>query len=472
MASVKRFSSPLSTFVIPVLAGLLMAWGIGYLPFLAKMEYSAFVFPERFFTDPHLALQDIETEKFVVSVYDISSKYSPKLNLESYALDSETAAIFGRSDLTPANWVFLINSIREAGAKHLVITQSLSSENIDELVLRAIQHELSQLGSFAIGIDLQRGPINQEFPSYLKGSVIQSPEDAILDEIPRINQIGSHPSIEAPIYGFTQLENIHPNEESDTIELPLLVRWNDKLLPSLELASLMAQNRSEPNNVLCLPGKALLLKGKSLIIIPIDKTGRTSIPLKKLKTPSSAKLLESPGNSPPIVALIPKNSSPQLQQFPFSIQYLDSLKPQRSSERYSRLPFWKETAFLAIFVLILHRRKWWLSTVAALTYFVFPFSTGEWLLFSPPLTAALAFTALKIRGTRDPIEDSTPSESPVETEEPIEDSEPQLAEAPLTETENSPTNKFPKHKLPKRHSSSSRQATSSKDRLAKKKRGH
>lgn len=335
------------------------------------------------------------------------------------------------------------------------------------MVLRAIQHELSQLGSFAIGIDLQRGPINQEFPSYLKESVIQSPEDAILDEIPGINQIGSHPSIEAPIYGFTQLENIHPDEESDTIELPLLVRWNDKLLPSLELTSLMAQNKSDPNNVFCLPGKALLLKGQSLIIIPIDKTGRTSIPLKNLKTPSSAKLLESPEITPPIVALIPKNSSPQLQQFPFSIQYLDSLKPQRPSGRYSRLPFWKETAFLGIFVLILHRRKWWLSTVAALTYFVFPFSTGEWLLFSPPLTAALAFTALKIRGTRDPIEDSIPSESPVETEEPIEDPEPQLAEAPPTETENSPTNK-----LPKRHSPSSRQATSSKDRLAKKKRGH
>ena len=74
MASVKRFSSPLSTFVIPVLAGLLMAWGIGYLPVLAKLEYSAFVFPKKFSTDPHLALQDIETEKFVVSVYDISSK--------------------------------------------------------------------------------------------------------------------------------------------------------------------------------------------------------------------------------------------------------------------------------------------------------------------------------------------------------------------------------------------------------------
>ena len=229
----------------------------------------------------------------------------------------------------------------------------------------------------------------------------------------------------------------------------------------------MAQNRSNPNNVFCLPGKALLLKGQSLIIIPIDKTGRSSIPLKNLKPPSSAKLLESTENTPPIVALIPENSSPQLQQFPFSVQYLDSLKPQRSSDSYSRLPFWKETAFLGIFVLILHRRKWWLSTVAALTYFAFPFSTGEWLLFSPPLTAALAFTALKIRGTRDPIEDSTPSESPVEIEEPVEDPEPPLPEVPVKESENSPTNK-----LPKRHSSSSRQATSSRERLAKKRSGH
>ena len=96
MALVKRFSSPLSTFIIPVLAGLLMAWGIGYLSFLVKLEHSSFVFPKKFSTDTHLALQDIETKKFVVSVYDISSKYSPKLNLESYALDSETAAILGR----------------------------------------------------------------------------------------------------------------------------------------------------------------------------------------------------------------------------------------------------------------------------------------------------------------------------------------------------------------------------------------
>ncbi|HBE98079.1 MAG TPA: hypothetical protein DDW68_13010 [Verrucomicrobiales bacterium] len=467
MASVKRFSSPLSTFVIPVLAGLLMAWGIGYLSFMVKLEHLAFVFPKKFSTDTHLAFQNIENEKFVVNVYDISSKYSPKLNLESYTLDSETTAILGRSDLTPANWVFLINSIREAGAEHLVITQSLSWENTDELVLRAIQHELSQLESFAIGIDLQRGPITQEFPSYLEGSVIQSPEAAALDEIPRINQIGSHPSIEAPFYGFTQLENIHPDKESDTIELPLLVRWNDKLLPSLELASLMAQNGSNPNSVLFLPGKSLLLKGQSLIIIPIDKTGRTSIPLKKIKPLSSVKLLESPEETLSIVALIPENSSLQLQQFPFSIQYLDSLKPQRSSNRYSRLPFWGETAFLGIFVLILHHRKWWLSIVAALAYFVFPFSTGEWLLFSPPLTAALAFTALKTRGTRDPIENSTPSESPVETEEPVEDPEPPPPEVPVKESENSPTSK-----LPERHSSSSRQATSSKDRLARKKHGH
>ena len=461
MAPVKRFSSPFSTFCIPVLAGLLVAWGILHLPFLVKLEHSAFVYPERLSPETYLAFHDRDTEQFVVTIYDIRSKYTPEANLTSYAIDSETANILGSPDLSPANWTFLINSIREAGTKHLVITQSLSWENADELALRAIQHELSQLDSFVAGINLQRGPISQEFPSYLEGSVIPSPEGATLDKIPAINQIGSHPSIEAPIYGFTQLENIQPDEESGTIKLPLLARWNDKLLPSLELASLMARSETPPEQVLHHPGKSLTLMGQSLIIIPIDETGRTSIPLKQLKPLSSAKILESPDETPPIVALVSENSSIQHQQLPFSIQYLHSLRQQKFSPLYFRLPFWKETAFLAIFVLILHRRKWWLTVAAALAYFIFPFSTGEWLLFSPPLTAAFAFAVLKIRGTRTPAEDLTPSPSPVEPEEP----EPPLTEEPAEEVDEEPTNK-----LPQRHSSSKRQATSSKDRLAKKKR--
>ena len=198
MASVKRFSSPIWTFSIPLLAGLLMAWGIVHLPFLVQLEHKTFVHPERFQKGSFLPFHPSGGDQFVVRVFDIRSKETPETNLTSYVVDEDTKDILGSTELSPANWTFLINSAREAGTKHLAITQSLSWENADELALRALDHELSQIDSYVVGINLRRGPSSEEFPQYLEGSVIPSPE-GIDEAVSTVNQISPHPSIEAPI---------------------------------------------------------------------------------------------------------------------------------------------------------------------------------------------------------------------------------------------------------------------------------
>jgi len=454
MAPVKRLSSPLSTFCLPVLAGLLMAWGIVYLPFLIKLEHAAFIYPEKISTDQthnSLRYSPGDLKDFTIEATQLASKYNPGSGQNSYLLDEETTDLLGASSLTAANWTFIVNSLVEKGVKHLFISQELSWENPDELTLRALEYELSQLDSFAVGINLQQGAIAQELPPFLEGSIIPSSNQSLVD-LPEVNQINLHPSVSAQIYGFNQLDQAAYDEDEHYSYIPLLAHWGNHLLPSLELASILTRNKIAPANVIFRHGLFLQL-GENGLIIPIDKHGRTKIPRKpESKSPSASSLLVPTKHTFSLVSLASPEAPFHLKQLPYSHYHLANLVKE-STNRYARLPLWKETAFLIIFVLILHRRKWWLTAAAALAYFAFPFTSGEWLLFSPPITAALAFTILKNQSGGIPIEDSPPAEE---------------SEAPRPEK---PEESLP-GKLPQRHSSSKRQATSSKDRLAKKKRTH
>ena len=460
MAPVKRFSSPLWTFSIPVLIGLLLSWGIERLPFLVNLEHKTFVYPERFAGDSAFAYTAGDPKHFIVEVAHFSPREISSSNIASHLIDQDSIDILGDSPLTAANWTFLTNSIHEAGGKHLIIAQTISWEKPDELALRALEHELTQLESYVVAINLERGAIPQKFPPYLQDSVIPSPEGAI-DEIPEINQINPHPSIGAPVYGFAYLEQASRSKEEGLLKLPMLARWEDKLLPSLELASLIAAKKITPNEVIYQPGLFIQLGD---LIIPIDLAGHTTVPLQeKLKSPSASEILESPEETSEWVSLASPESSPHLLQLPYTFDYLKSRRID-GTNWYGRLPFWKEAAFLVIFVLILHRRKWWLTFLAALAYIAFPFSNGEWLLFSPPLAAALAFTGLAIRGTGTKPDDpeSSPSRTKI-TRDPDEEIEEVLPE---------PEEESPTIQLPKRHSSPKRQPKTSKERLAKKKRTH
>ena len=375
-----------------------MSFKLPHLKPLIELEHALFWFPQK--NDTLVEREPLK--EFQVRVFDISHDNSEKKAIRALSTSDDSSV---------TDWLFALNAVRTHGADHATVSTLLSWEDSVELELRALDHEIASFPSSALGITLRLDSTPQPFPDYLKVSVLPSGNiETDISLIPEVNAVTSDPSATGKLYGFRLLENSQPQIENDTISLPILARWGDRILPSLELASLIANTGHAPADV-SLSKNGQLRIGTTGPVLPLREDGTIEIPRRAElgeTTPMEALIDPEKQPSPSKVVFISQNDPVHLRQLDFSLSHLGSRLP-RAPISFHRLPCWIEISILILLALVLQTKK----PLALLFVPLAPIlatTAQQWWVLTPAISLVATFLLLKLVLKKESLQASAPQQ--------------------------------------------------------------
>ena len=375
-----------------------MSFKLPHLKPLIELEHALFWFPQKNDT----LVESEPLKEFQVRVFDISHDNSEKKAIRALSTSDDSSV---------TDWLFALNAVRTHGADHATVSTLLSWEDSVELELRALDHEIASFPSSALGITLRLDSTPQPFPDYLKVSVLPSGNiETDISLIPEVNAVTSDPSATGKLYGFRLLENSQPQIENDTISLPILARWGDRILPSLELASLIANTGHAPADV-SLSKNGQLRIGTTGPVLPLREDGTIEIPRRAElgeTTPMEALIDPEKQPSPSKVVFISQNDPVHLRQLDFSLSHLGSRLP-RAPISFHRLPCWIEISILILLALVLQTKK----PLALLFVPLAPIlatTAQQWWVLTPAISLVATFLLLKLVLKKESLQASAPQQ--------------------------------------------------------------
>jgi hypothetical protein len=364
--------------ILPLAVGAGLLFALPHLPFLAKCEHALFLYQERFQKDT-IYSDHGDRADLTLRTYSLT-RDSTQIALASFEIDSETLKILGSEQPGPAQWAYLLHSIRKKKCDILAITAPLSWPDAEEIPLRTLQHEISQLPTLAIGLVGEKTGSGHPLPPYLQSSVIPGDLDHF-DQLPEIDHIEQSPSVKAPVFGIASINGRTIDKADQSFLVPMLVRWGDNILPSLHLAALIASHRIPAAEVSIDPAGFLRL-GEEGSIVAIDSQGRATLPNTGKSISSAVSLLTNSTQSQRSLILFDQNP-------PDAVSHLEqhhyALWPKKPSfkKSYQRWSLRIEIGCLFLIALLLQRRKIWLGVLAMAGLLIgFP-SFSHWLPMLP-----------------------------------------------------------------------------------------
>ncbi|MDE0861929.1 MAG: hypothetical protein OSA93_17360, partial [Akkermansiaceae bacterium] len=384
--------------LLPLALGVALSFKLPHLKPLIELEHALFWFPQK--NDTLVEREPLK--EFQVRVFDISHDNSEKKAIRALSTSDDSSV---------TDWLFALNAVRTHGADHATVSTLLSWEDSVELELRALDHEIASFPSSALGITLRLDSTPQPFPDYLKVSVLPSGNiETDISLIPEVNAVTSDPSATGKLYGFRLLENSQPQIENDTISLPILARWGDRILPSLELASLIANTGHAPADV-SLSKNGQLRIGTTGPVLPLREDGTIEIPRRAElgeTTPMEALIDPEKQPSPSKVVFISQNDPVHLRQLDFSLSHLGSRLP-RAPISFHRLPCWIEISILILLALVLQTKK----PLALLFVPLAPIlatTAQQWWVLTPAISLVATFLLLKLVLKKESLQASAPQQ--------------------------------------------------------------
>ncbi|MGE9267585.1 MAG: hypothetical protein ACQKBY_05775 [Verrucomicrobiales bacterium] len=327
----------------------------------------------------------------------------------TYQTGDDPERLFQKSPPSPPDWLVILKRAHEQGFSQITIAELLSWENADALELGALEHGLAQFPRAVLGIDLRREATEAPLPPWLERSRIPLSSLAGSAELfPVVNRVPFPPSATGPgvtYYGFRQIETSPPEIDGSLIHFPLLARWGDALLPSLELAHLMAQHELSPGELRIVPGQHLRL-GEKGPLIALDEFGRTSAALaSSTQHPPATELLfqeDQKKNDQPaetVLCLVEKDAPPQLRQLPANLSLLSARFAIPAHALQQPAPWLYALGtylFTCLFLLIASspRKRFWILVPFLLALPLVLPNFGIWLTAIPFLVTALLLALL------------------------------------------------------------------------------
>ncbi|MFT6863187.1 MAG: hypothetical protein ACJAVK_001748 [Akkermansiaceae bacterium] len=374
------------SLLFPLLVGIALLLALTNLPSLVRFEHLAFLYPGRFHDDLILS-ERVDLNEFKITLIDFSENKDPPLNIGTYEIDQETTEIMGPTGSRPIEWAQFLNQTRLEDDRLTVITSSLSWNDAAELPLLALQEQISSTPNLVIGL---RGELlNSEAPlvEYLRSSVIPADSFSSLD-LPEIDHISFQPSVEAPLFGISDVRGLKIEKEGDFHEVPMLVRWGDQLLPTLPLACLLTTHGMKPSELKLAPTGHLRF-GETGIILKLDSRGFT--PLRSTEAPlqSASKLQVYPEQSETYKVIVLPDAPPAATRLTAQLQQALSQLP-RPLKTYQRFHLTIEIAFLIVMALFLETRRVWISLPGFAALLGGSLMTGYWILLTPLVALILA----------------------------------------------------------------------------------
>ena len=378
---------PSLSFLLPLIGSVGLLTKLPEIAPLSRIERSFFLFPERFQRD-HSFVDQSESKKFELTCLDFTPDPAANLNIKSYLLDKESLDIMGPDGGSSIEWAQFLAQTRLDDDRLTVITSSLSWDDTSELAILALQDEVNGTPSLVIG--LQAEFINSEapLPEYLESTVIplEIPDEF---DLPKIDHIRRPPSINSNSFGISEVRGLILESDGDQTLAPMLVRWDNHILPSLTLASILKSHRLNSTDLILEKGGYLRL-GTEGIILRLDQKGRAALPSNSQEQQSASTLLIYP-NQAETYKIISLPSAPK-STFGLEGQIRHALSQKTVyAHTYKRWPLPLEIALLLTFISLLHIRRIWSEPFILICMIGGSILAGKWMLFSPLVLMIITF---------------------------------------------------------------------------------
>jgi hypothetical protein len=281
------------------------------------------------------------------------------------SLGDDVQGFFQSSPPAPIDLAVMLTNFRRLGAKKAATAAVLAWEEADPIAFAALEGVLEKFDSLVMAAPLSRGAVASPLPPAFRRASV--PIDALkgdASDLPVVNRIplpGVLLGGENSAAGFSVLES----EEASRF-VPMLARWEDRVVFSFSLLTVLQRLDLTPDRLEIRPGEFLKL-GSNGPVVPIDRYGRLTLPLRRLdgfaEIPAE-RLIDGgdglfPKAAPEPVILRDDRSSAEPATQAFSrnlaaaiatIASEDGLAPSRI---YPRLPSKVEACLLAAVVMIL-----------------------------------------------------------------------------------------------------------------------
>jgi hypothetical protein len=378
---------PSLSFLLPLIAGGGLLTKLPEIIPLVHFELASFLFPERFQKD-HCFVDQSESNKFKLTSLDFTPDPEANLNIKSYKLDKESLDIMGADGGSTIEWAQFLAQTRLDDDRLTVITSSLSWDDATELAILALQGQVDNTPSLVIG--LQAEFINSEapLPEYLKLSVIplETPDGF---DLPKIDHIRRPPSINSNSFGISEIRGLKLESAEDQTLIPMLVRWDSHILPTLPLASILKSHRLTSADLILEEGGYLRL-GAQGIILKLDQKGQAALPTTGREQQSASILQIYPEQAETYKIISPSSAPKSTHSLEAQIKQALSQKPVQK-RTYKRWPLPFEVGLLLAFVLLLHLRKTWIEPFMLICMIGGSVLAGKWMLLSPLVLMIITF---------------------------------------------------------------------------------
>ena len=378
---------PSLSFLLPLIAGGGLLFKIPDIAPLARLELSYFLFPERFQKD-HSFVDQSESKNFELTCLDFTPNPEANLNIKSYLLDKESLDIMGPDGGSSIEWAQFLAQTRLNDDRLTVITSSLSWDDTSELAILALQEQVDETPSLVIG--LQGEFINSEspIPEYLKPSLIplEIPDGF---DLPEIDHIRRPPSINSNSFGISEIRGLRVEYAEDQTLVPMLIRWDKHILPSLTLASILKSHRLTSADLILEEGGYLRL-GIEGIILKLDQKGRSALPKYEQEQQSASILQIYPKQAETYKIITPSSAPKSTYGLEAQIKRALSQKPVHK-HTYKRWSLPSEITLLLTLISLLHLRKKWIEPLILILVIGGSVLLGKWMLLSPLVLIIIIF---------------------------------------------------------------------------------
>jgi hypothetical protein len=199
------------------------------------------------------------------------------------SMTDDAVSYFESSPPSPADWAVILDNLHRRGHRSIAIAPVLAWEDPDPIAFSAVDSQLERFRPAIAGMPVVRGISPEPIPpAFQRLSLPVARVDGDYRSLPIVNQLAvARASLgrTRAVAAFTRLES----EQAPDFEtpqrpalVPLLARWDDRVVFSLPLAVTLVRFSTSPDELLIRPGREIRL-GERGPVIPIDLHGRAAV---------------------------------------------------------------------------------------------------------------------------------------------------------------------------------------------------
>lgn len=223
------------------------------------------------------------------------------------AVNNDPQGIFEASPPSPSDMLVIFHNLHELGHKSVALTIPLAWDTPDQIAVAAVDAELGRFDHMIVGAPLQNGITPQPLPAaFVRASLPLSAVHGPTGALPIVNGLAV-PNVvtgsEKSLGVFSKLESeAKPAADSHgMIPVPLIARWNDRVVLSFPLAVAMARCGVDMDSLVIAPGSHIRLGGHGPVI-PVDLHGQAVFPAcagDGISTPADKLIRDNPSDLVP-----------------------------------------------------------------------------------------------------------------------------------------------------------------------------